>query len=91
MSIILTTHARVRMQQRGIPQDQVDFLFEFGTERYDRSGKSWIFYDHRAKKSMQRQLPKEVLKHVKFNTYGIVEDGGVFVTVGHRIKRFNRH
>lgn len=87
----LTTHARIWMQQRGIQKSQIDWLFEFGSERYDKAGKFWLFYDHKAKKIMESRLPKEVLKRIRFDTYGVVaENGGVFVTVGHRIKRFNR-
>ena len=92
MALILTNHARARMQQRGIPVAQLSWLEEFGTERYDQAGKSWLFYDHKAKKIMNKLLPKEVLKKIKFDTYGVIaEDAGAFVTVGHRTKRFNRH
>ena len=92
MTIILTTHARIRMQQRGIPETQLCWLDEFGTERYDQSGKSWLYYDHKAKNIMKKVLPREILKKIKFDTYGVfADDSGVFLTVGHRTKRFNRH
>ena len=39
MLITLTDHARIRMQQRGIPQSQIEWLLEYGSERYDRCGK----------------------------------------------------
>lgn len=92
MTIILTTHARIRMQQRGIPQDQLNWLYEFGSERYDQSGRSWLFYDHKAKKIMRKFLSRDILKRIRFDTYGVfAEDSGALVTVGHRTKRFNRH
>lgn len=34
----LTTHARVRMQQRGIPPAALEALLEYGAERHDIGG-----------------------------------------------------
>jgi len=90
--LILTDHARMRMQQRGIPQSQIEWLLEFGSERYDRCGKLWLHYDHKAKKLMRKFLSGDVLKRIKLDTYGVIaEESGVLLTVGHRTKRFHRH
>lgn len=92
MLIILTNHARMRMQQRGIPQSQIEWLLEYGSERYDRCGKLWLSYDNRAKKLMRKYLSSDILKRIKLGTYGVIaEENGVLVTVGHRTKRFHRH
>lgn len=92
MLITLTDHARMRMQQRGIPHSQIEWLLEFGSERYDRCGKLWLSYDHKAKKLMRKCLSSDILKRIKLDTYGVLsEENGVLVTVGHRTKRFNRH
>jgi hypothetical protein len=34
----LTSHARVRMQQRGIPPAALDVLLEYGREAHDHRG-----------------------------------------------------
>ncbi len=92
MLVTLTDHARMRMQQRGIPQSQIELLLEYGSERYDRCGKLWLSYDHKAKKLMRKYLPSDTLKRIKLDTYGVIaEENGVLVTVGHRTKRFHRH
>lgn len=92
MLIALTDHARMRMQQRGIPQSQLEWLLEYGSERYDRCGKLWLSYDHKAKKFMRKYLSSDILKRIKLDTYGVIaEENGVLVTVGHRTKRFHRH
>lgn len=92
MLIALTDHARMRMQQRGIPQSQIEWLLEYGSERYDRCGKLWLSYDHKAKKLMRKYLSSDILKRIKLDTYGVIaEENGVLVTVGHRTKRFHRH
>lgn len=92
MLVTLTDHARMRMQQRGIPHAQIEWLLEFGSERYDRCGKLWLSYDHKAKKLMRECLSSDILKRIKLDTYGVLsEENGVLVTVGHRTKRFHRH
>ena len=92
MLIALTDHARMRMQQRGIPQSQLEWLLEYGSERYDRCGKLWLSYDHKGKKLMRKYLSSDILKRIKLDTYGVIaEENGVLVTVGHRTKRFHRH
>ncbi len=92
MLVTLTDHARMRMQQRGIPQSQIELLLEYGSERYDRCGKLWLSYDHKAKKLMRKYLPSDTLKRINLDTYGVIaEENGVLVTVGHRTKRFHRH
>ena len=92
MLITLTDHARMRMQQRGIPQSQIVWLLEFGSERYDCCGKLWLSYDHKAKKLMRKCFSSDILNRNKLDTYGVLtEENGVMVTVGHRTKRFHRH
>ena len=92
MLIALTDHARMRMQQRGIPQSQIEWLLEYGSERYDRCGKLWLSNDHKAKKLMRKYLPSDILKRIKLDTYGVIaEENGVLVAVGHRTKHFHRH
>ena len=70
MLVTLTDHARMRMQQRGIPQSQIELLLEYGSERYDRCGKLWLSYDHKAKKLMRKYLPSDTLKRIKLDTHG---------------------
>lgn len=92
MLIAVTDHARMRMQQRGLQQSQIEWLLEYGSERYDRCGKLWLSYDRKAKKLMRKYLPSDILKRIKLDTYGVIaEENGVLVTVGHRTKRFHRH
>ena len=92
MLMILTDHARMRMQQRGIPQSLIEWLLKYGSERYDRCRKLWLSYDHKAKKRMRKYFSSDLLKRFNLDTYGVIaEENGVLVTVGHRTKRFNRH
>ena len=46
----LTTHARVRMQQRGIPPAALDVLLEYGKEAHDHRGCRIVRFDKRSRK-----------------------------------------
>jgi hypothetical protein len=41
MQAPLTEHARIRMQQRGIPQAALDILLDFGREAHDHAVAAW--------------------------------------------------
>jgi hypothetical protein len=89
---LLTPHARVRMQQRGIRQDALDALLDFGAERHVRSGgRAIVFLDKRARARLARvglggARAAERLK----GAYAIVDGSGVVITVGHRFRRIPR-
>ena len=42
---ILTHHARVRMQQRGIPAAALDVLLDYGVVRHAGGGRDIVFFD----------------------------------------------
>ena len=88
---MLTSHAEIRMQQRGIPPLVVDWLQDYGAITYDKHGCAFRYFDKRSR----RRLAKAVGKH-PFNrmagcldTY-LVEKGGAVLTVGHRFRRIRK-
>ena len=52
----LTTHARVRMQQRGIPPVAVEVLLEYGREAHDHRGCRIVRFDKRSRRRAARAL-----------------------------------
>ena len=85
----LTTHAKIRMQQRGIPASALDVLLDFGRERYDHRGCTVVLIDKRARRRIER-----VLGHVAYramephlDAYAVVGGDGEVRTVGHRFRR----
>lgn len=88
----LSQHAEDRLQQRGIPPIVVELLDRFGaSERCQGAEK--IFFDRQSKKALRRHLGgARALRLIEpwLNTYAVVGDDGVVVTVGHRQKRINR-
>ena len=87
----LTRHAAARRQQRAINVLALDLLWEFGSTARSRGADS-VFFDHAARQRVARSLGHEGLRrvHKLTNTYAVIADSGVVVTVGWRTRR-RRH
>ena len=88
---ILTDHARVRMQQRGIPAAALDALLDFGRVRPARGGREIVFFDKRSRARLAktgRLAAAEAERACK--SYAILESDGAVITVGHRYRRIPR-
>ena len=88
---ILTDHARVRMQQRGILADALDVLLDFGRVRPAGNGRDIIFFDKRSRAHLAkagRLSDAEADRALK--SYAILESDGKVITVGHRYRRIPR-
>lgn len=88
----LTTHARVRLQQRAVPPIVIEMLERFGTSTRCR-GADRLFFDRAAKKRLCRYLggarSMKVLEPW-LDTSVVVADSGAVVTIDHRYKRIPR-
>lgn len=87
----LTTHARVRMQQRGIPPAALDVLLEYGREAHDHRGCRIVLFDKRSRIRAARALGDAyrcVERHLDANAVLAADDA--VVTVGHRCARMLR-
>ena len=88
-----TEHARVRMQQRGIPDVVLERLYRYGRTVHDHRGARILHFDHAARKRMQRELDRadycQLEKHL--NAYAVLDMEGTVITVGHRIRRVRHH
>ena len=90
---LLTQHASIRMQQRGITPDTVDALLTYGTKEYDHCGARVVYFDKQARFRMLAKLGVDHYKSIegKLNAYAVLSNSGGLITVGHRQKRINRH
>ncbi len=88
----LTTHARTRMQQRGIPERAVDALLHYGRALHDHHGAQVIYFDKRSREQLARDWGRDALKVLErhLGAYAVVGSDGEIRTVGHRQKKF-RH
>ena len=88
---MLTPHARVRMQQRGIRGDVLDALLDFGAERHVQDGREIVFLDKSARAKLARNSPEGARAAQRLKgAYAIVDATGVVITVGHRFRRIPR-
>ena len=93
MSIQLTKHAAVRIQQRGIPPLIMEWLNCYGTSRHDHRGAEILYFDKQSRKALAKAVGEEVVSRLGglLDTYAVVAVDGSVVTAGHRFKRLARH
>ncbi len=90
MTICLTTHARARMQQRGICVDALADLLEFGTSVPARGGAEIVFFDKSERQRLQRTRRLRGRDHLH-QLYAVTDASGTVITVGHRYRRISHH
>ena len=91
--MILTNHASIRSQQRGIPLFVIEWVQKFGQKAFDHRGTVTRYLDKAAKKSLTKTIGFQVVRQFEtFLDVYVIEsttNGGV-ITTGHRYKRINR-
>jgi hypothetical protein len=89
MTICLTTHARARMQQRGICVEELQDLLEFGTSVPARGGAEIVFFDRSERQRLQRTRRRRGRDHLH-QLYAVTDAKGTVITVGHRFRPIAR-
>jgi hypothetical protein len=77
---MLTTHARTRMQQRGILAAVIDDLLTWGRAEHDHHGGTILYFDRSARATTRRSS----------RAYLVLSNDGSVITVGHRVRRLPR-
>ncbi|MBP6422256.1 MAG: hypothetical protein KA271_05125 [Propionivibrio sp.] len=57
--LTMTHHAQARLQQRGIPHNGIENLLDFGHEAHSHNGSRIVYFDHRARQQLRRQVGME--------------------------------
>ena len=85
----VSRHAATRMQQRGLPPLVLQWLEDYGSERYDGHGGVIRYFDKRARRALERAVGREPVRrmHEWLNSYAVFAHDGTAVTVGRRHKR----
>jgi hypothetical protein len=86
---LLSSHARTRMQQRGIRPEALEALLDYGQVRHlHKSGCEVVYFDKKARARLARANPDAAREAERLTrTYAIVGSNGVVITVGHRYRR----
>ena len=89
----LTQHARQRMQQRGIPQQAIDYVLAYGRVSHDHRGACVVWLDKRSRARLGREAGRQVIRKLDkhLDAYVVTDTDGTVVTVGHRYRRIRRH
>ena len=90
MQAPLTEHARIRMQQRGIPRAALEILLDFGREAHDHRGCRVVLFDKRSRRHLANELGRDRIRSVEryLDAYAVVGSDDMIVTVGRRRRRF---
>jgi len=88
----LSDHARVRMQQRGIPGAALECLLDYGRVEHDHHGGAIVYLDKAARRRLLREQGRESLRQLgkRLDAYAVISTDGTVTTVGHRYKRIWR-
>jgi hypothetical protein len=93
LPVAITTHASIRMQQRGIPETAIEILLRFGSVAHDHHGALIRYFDKKSIKRCNRAHPPEATEAIdRYANVYLVQaiDDGSLITVGHRNKRVLR-
>lgn len=85
---MLTRHAEVRRQQRGIPWEVVNVFLTYGVRRRHR-GAEVCFMDKRSRSRVEHELGSDAYRRMadRLDTYLVVADDGQVVTAAKRLGR----
>lgn len=88
----MTSHAEVRLRQRGIRTDVLDCLLAYGRREHDHADCEILYFDTRAIERVQRQEGPQLAHLVSDHrdVYAVVDSDGCIVTAGHRFRRILR-
>ena len=86
----LSSHARARMQQRGIAPDALDMLLSYGREAYDHHGAVILYMDKAAQRRLAAASKASSAVRRLSGLYAVLSRHGQVITVGHRTRRIPR-
>ncbi len=87
--LIMTSHAKVRSQQRGIPPSAIEVLMDYGAVKHDHQGAEILYFNKQAKARVRREctdIPAPKIEQY-LGIYAVVDAAGAVVTIGHRTRR----
>jgi hypothetical protein len=90
MTVCLSTHARVRMQQRGISPEALELLLELGETMPAPGGGQVVFLERAHHREVSRRARRIRDRDRVKRLYAVTDELGIVVTVGHRYRRLAR-
>ena len=92
-SFRLTSHAAVRLQQRGIPACFVDLLVQHGKTSHDGHGAVLMSVNKDTRRRLQAVLSRTQYAQAEryFDVYAVVSGDNSLITAAHRTQRRHLH
>ncbi|MBS0367524.1 MAG: hypothetical protein JSR67_17040 [Proteobacteria bacterium] len=90
MSVSLSAHARMRMQQRGISPAALQILFELGEACPAPGGGEVVYLDRADRGEVGRRARCIRGRDRVKRLYAVTDGHGTVITVGHRYRRIAR-
>lgn len=89
---LLTIHAGIRAQQRGIDRSVLDCLLQYGRHEHDHMGCEVVMFDEGSLAEVARREPRGLWCKADEarSLYAVVNSDGMVVTTGHRFRRVLR-
>lgn len=90
---VISTHASARIQKRSVPPIVLDWLQDYGSERYDGRGAVIRYFDRAAKARLEQACGHHFVQtNKKYLAVYLIEDTGgqCLITVGYRDRRIPR-
>lgn len=89
----LTQHARVRLQQRGIPRWYLQLLLDHGQMQHDGHGATVLTVNHRVRQRLRFVLNRTEYARAEryFGVYAVVSPDAAVITAARRTRRAYLH
>lgn len=91
-NVPMTTHAQIRLRQRGIRADVLECLVAYGGREHDHAQCEIIYFDSKTIEHVQREIGAQTSQviHENRDVYAVLNSDGHIVTTGHRFRRILR-
>jgi hypothetical protein len=85
-------HAKICLQQRGIPSAASENLLDYGRCCHDHGRATIVCFDHQARNALRRRSDVTVFRRIgrDLDTHVVVPPDGEIAMVGHRTRRISR-
>ncbi|MDC0028254.1 DUF4258 domain-containing protein [Gammaproteobacteria bacterium] len=89
MDILFTQHSKKRMQQRGISENTIKYLIEYGECKFDGHGGKIFYLNKKNRNFIPSCFNKNQFTQIRkqLNSYVVLSNEDQVITVGHRYKR----
>uniref|UniRef100_UPI0035B43561 hypothetical protein n=1 Tax=Hylemonella sp. TaxID=2066020 RepID=UPI0035B43561 len=89
---MLSKHAKIRSQQRGIPPLLVDLLRDLGASEKAPGGTTVYYFDKKARRRFEAYAgPIAGVLQQHLDAYIVVGKDDQVITTGHRLQRIQKH